>query len=76
MTLWIVTDDEGDLEGEDGKNNLEEPYSLKSNDEFARKQRNLQVKQKFMREMRVVECIVDLLYMPFASGAFSFEKIN
>jgi hypothetical protein len=26
--------------------------------------------------MRVIECIVDLLYMPFACGAFTFEEIK
>jgi len=29
-----------------------------------------------MREMRVVECIVQILHMPFASGAFEFTTIN
>jgi len=28
-----------------------------------------------MRELRVIECICDMLYMPFASG-FSFLEIN
>lgn len=55
---------------------MDTPYSLKSNDEFARKERNLQIKQKYMREMRVVECIVDILHMPFASGAFVFEDLK
>jgi len=76
MIVWLVTDDEDNLDGDEGKFSLDQPYSLKSNDEFARKQRNLQIKQKYMRELRVVECIVDILYMPFASGAFTFEKIN
>jgi hypothetical protein len=75
MIHWIETDDEGDLDGDSGKFDLSEPYSLKSNDEFARKKRNLQIKQKYMRELRVVECICDILYMPFAS-AFEFEKIT
>ncbi len=26
--------------------------------------------------MRVIECIVDLLYMPFTCGAFNFEEIK
>lgn len=29
-----------------------------------------------MRELRVVECIVDILHMPFASGAFNFMEIK
>jgi hypothetical protein len=75
MIEWIETDEEAALDGEDGKYDLSEPYSLKSNDEFARKKRNLQIKQKYMRELRVIECICDILYMPFVS-AFEFEKIN
>jgi len=29
-----------------------------------------------MRELRVIECIVDILHMPFASGAFVFEELK
>lgn len=66
--MWLQTDEESELDGEQGRYLMNTPYSLKSNDEFARKQRNLQIKQKYMRELRVIECIVDLLHMPFASG--------
>ena len=58
------------------KYTMDSPYSLKSNDEFSRKQRTRRIKQKYMRELRVIECIVDLLYIPFACGAFNFEQIK
>lgn len=76
MIVWLQTDEESELDGEQGHFLMDTPYSLKSNDEFARKERNLQIKQKYMREMRVVECIVDILHMPFASGAFVFEDLK
>jgi hypothetical protein len=55
---------------------MDTPYSLKSNDEIAKRKRNLQTKQKYMRELRVVECIVDILHMPFASGQFDFMALT
>lgn len=39
MIEWIEVDDEADIDGDEGKFYLNLPYSLKSNDEFARKQR-------------------------------------
>ena len=39
MIEWIETDDDEDMDGDEGKYYLSLPYSLKSNDEFARKQR-------------------------------------
>ena len=68
MIEWIQTDDDADLDGDEGKFCLDQPYSLKSNDEFARKLRQKQIKQKYMRELRVIECICDFLYMPYTSG--------
>ena len=68
MINWLQTDEDEDIDGDEGKFIMDEPYDLKNNDEFDRKQRNLQIKQKYMRELRVVECIVDILHMPFASG--------
>lgn len=41
MIVWLQTDEEGELDGEQGRFLMDTPYSLKSNDEFARKQRNL-----------------------------------
>lgn len=76
MITWLVTDEEEALDGDAGRFLMDTPYSLKSNDEFARKERNLRIKQKYMRELRVVECIVDILHMPFASGAFNFMEIK
>ena len=76
MIVWLQTDDDGELDPNAGRYLMDTPYSLKSNDEFARKQRNLQVKQKYMRELRVIECIVDILHMPFASGAFVFTELK
>lgn len=77
MIDWIEKDDEENLENDEGTQfALDLPYSLKNNDEFARKNRLKQIKQKFMREMRVIECLVDILYMPFASGAFEFTAIK
>jgi hypothetical protein len=55
---------------------MDTPYSLKYNDEFERQRRNLQLKQKYMRELRVIECLVDILHMPFASGAFNFMALK
>ena len=52
---------------------MDDPYSLKSNDEFERKKRNREVKQKYMRELRVIECLVEILYVPFGSGNFVFS---
>lgn len=75
MIQWIETDEEANLDGDEGKYDLSEAYSLKLNDEFARKKRNLMVKQKYMRELRVIECICDILYMPFCSG-FEFTEIK
>lgn len=75
MITWIQKDDDGELEDDEGKYDLSEAYSLKSNDEFARKKRDLCIKQKYMRELRVVDCICDILYMPFVSG-FKFEEIT
>ena len=76
MITWLQTDDEGGMDEDAGKYTMDSPYSLKSNDEFARIQRTRRIKQKYMRELRVIECIVDLLYMPFACGAFNFEQIK
>ena len=76
MITWLKTDEEEALDGDAGRFLMDTPYSLKSNDEFARKERNLRIKQKYMRELRVVECIVDILHMPFASGAFNFMEIK
>ena len=45
MTEWIDKDDEEDLENDEGNQfALDLPYSLKSNDEFARKNRLKQIK--------------------------------
>ena len=76
MIDWIQRDDDEVVEGDDQKYSLDQPYSLKSNDEFERKVRNRAMKQKYMRELRVIECVVDLLYMPYASGAFDFIQIT
>jgi hypothetical protein len=76
MIAWLVTDDEEELDGDVGKFLMDIPYSLKSNDEFARKERALKVKQKNMRELRVIECIADILYMPFACGSWKFEELT
>lgn len=44
MIIWLKTDEEGDLDENQGRYIMDTPYSLKSNDEFARKKNNLQVK--------------------------------
>ena len=41
MITWLVTDEEEALDGDAGRYLMDTAYSLKSNDEFARKQRNL-----------------------------------
>ena len=41
MTKWLTTDEDGDLDGEQGRFIMDTPYSLKSNDVIATKQRNL-----------------------------------
>lgn len=76
MIMWLQTDEESELDGDAGRYVMDTPYSLRSNDEFAKKGKNLQIKQKYMRELRVIECIVDILHMPFASGAFVFEELK
>lgn len=40
MIDWIVTDEEEEIDGDEGKFIMNQPYSLKSNDEFALKLRN------------------------------------
>lgn len=44
MITWLVTDEEEALDGDAGRFLMDTPYSLKSNDEFARKERNLRIK--------------------------------
>lgn len=69
MIEWMdVYDEENTMESNHEQCIMDAPYSLKSNDEITKRKRNLQTKQKYMRELRVVECIVDILHMPFASG--------
>jgi len=36
----------------------------------------LAIKQKIMRELRVIECLVDILHVPFACGAFEYVKLT
>lgn len=76
MINWLMTDEEGQIDGDEDKYQMDLPYDLKNNDEFDRKRRGLQIKQKYMRELRVVECIVDILHMPFASGQFNFMELT
>ena len=44
MIQWLVTDEDEELDGDAGRFLMDTAYSLKSNDEFARKQQNLQIK--------------------------------
>ena len=34
------------------------------------------IKQKMMRELRVIEACVDILHAPFASGAYDYKTLN
>lgn len=68
MIEWMDVDEDVAVDSNHDHYLLDTPYSLKYNDEFAKRKSNLNIKQKYMRELRVVECIVDILHMPFASG--------
>jgi hypothetical protein len=56
---------------EDGENlrtneyNLEVNFSKEKNDEIQRKQSNLKLRQKLMRELYIVESLVHIIYLPF-----------
>ena len=55
---------------------LEMPYSLEMVALTTGKKRRLQERQKLMRECRVTEACVNILYLPFATeGLFNFMEI-
>ena len=41
MIMWLQTDEESELDGDAGRYVMDTPYSLRSNDEFAKKGKNL-----------------------------------
>lgn len=75
MIEWIQTDDD-DMETEVTQYQLDVPFSIKSNDSLSAKMDRLAIKQKIMRELRVIECLVDILHVPFACGAFEYVKLT
>ena len=52
------------------------PYSLEAVDKQTGKKRKVKEKQKLMRELRVIESCVNILYVPFVKGAFNFLEIT
>ena len=76
MIEWIQTDESQIGNVDDNKYVLDAPFSIKSNDNFTAVQMRIAYKQKIMRELRVIECLVEILHIPFACGAFNFTKMT
>ena len=68
MTEWLSI--EKDLIQPEEEELLGLPYSLEANEIVMGRERRKKEKQKIMRELRVIESCVQILYVPFANGAF------
>jgi len=64
------------IKEEDGSKDLDSPFNMAENDQQLVIQRELKLRQKFMRELRVIEAVVEYLHVPFASGAFKLENLK
>ena len=67
---------EKDLDELEEEDFLNAPYSMEANDKIKSKMRKVKEKQKLMRELRVIESCVQILYLPFATGVFNFNKMT
>lgn len=74
LVNWL--EEEKDLFTPDETSLLNMPFSLEVNRIYTDRKRRLQEKQKLTRELKVIEACVQILYIPFAKGAFDFAKIN
>ena len=68
MTEWLRI--ETDLIQPEEEELLGLPYSLEANEIVMGRERRKKEKQKIMRELRVIESCVQILYVPFANGTF------
>jgi len=68
-------------DNEDGENlrtneyNLEINFSKDKNDEIQKKRSNLKLRQKLMRELYIVESLVQMIYLPFSYGEHKLKQL-
>ncbi len=55
---------------------LDAPFGGNSDDIASVIQNKKLIKQKIMRELRVIEACVDILHAPFACGSFNYKDLN
>ena len=51
-------------------------FSKDENDMQQKKQHNLRMRQKLMRELYVIESLIHIIYLPFKYGDFNLEQIG
>ena len=73
--ITYLEPEKDDLIGEDD-NFLHAPYSMEANDKINGRLHKVKEKQKLMRELRVVESCVQILYLPFITKVNDFAKIK
>jgi hypothetical protein len=74
MTNWITLDEEVLPTSEEEL--FDAPYSLKVREIQNGKKKAMCEKQKLMRELRVIEAVVQILHIPFATKIFDFSQIT
>jgi len=69
---------EGDVRGHgfEGDLELSSGFSKDENDKQLKKKENLQMRQKLMRELYVVESLIHIIYLPFSHGDFNLQQIR
>ena len=54
---------------------MEVNFSKEKNDEIQRKQSNLRLRQRLMRELYIVESLVHMIYLPFSYGEHKLKQL-
>ena len=67
--------DQDGLSSVDG-DSLESPFNTITNDLITQVYNRRKNKQKTMRELKVIEACINILFLPFATKSFDFEKIT
>jgi hypothetical protein len=72
---FLVGDTRDSFSG-DGDQDLPTGFSKDENDLQLRRQENLRLRQKLMRELYIVESLVHIIYLPFAHGDFNLQSVR
>jgi hypothetical protein len=72
---FLVGDTRDSFSG-DGDQDLSSGFSKDENDMQLKRQENLQLRQKLMRELYIVESLVHIIYLPFSHGDFNLQSVR